>query len=355
MEFLEVTFNRHGTCKLLCDTSLTLARSSPTRRYTGKIGLALVCTLATAVGCTTPSDEDEEGRGDDGITNEILRHLGPKTKKELLRICTHPGGRKKSPRMAHSDGDPYPEGGKDKKLLGNYMPITLISNVSKLLEVEVGEDVDDVVGRRPPATAPPGGVLSSVLRIPTLATPGQEGAMVCPTVPTSGRRNSPVTRSSRSTEAYRDRSVAIAARPRLTHTSYGLATGASRPVPSPHRNHQPMPPNHHLSAAPTSGAQQSDAWRATRRRTPRGTSRCGAHVSASSPPRAGLHIRSAIRPTTDDVVGGLASARTRAARLRPGVSRSRGRTTTTTAAGAHDPGRNDTLLAESRATPPPLP
>ena len=36
-EFLEVTFSRHGTCKLLYDTSLALARSSPTRRYTGSI------------------------------------------------------------------------------------------------------------------------------------------------------------------------------------------------------------------------------------------------------------------------------------------------------------------------------
>ena len=34
-EFLEVTFSRHGTCRLLYDTSLALARSSPTRRYTG--------------------------------------------------------------------------------------------------------------------------------------------------------------------------------------------------------------------------------------------------------------------------------------------------------------------------------
>ena len=34
-EFLELTFSRHGTCKLLYDTSLALARSSPTRRYTG--------------------------------------------------------------------------------------------------------------------------------------------------------------------------------------------------------------------------------------------------------------------------------------------------------------------------------
>ena len=35
VEFPEVTFSRHGTCKLLYDTSLALARSSPTRRYTG--------------------------------------------------------------------------------------------------------------------------------------------------------------------------------------------------------------------------------------------------------------------------------------------------------------------------------
>ena len=35
VEFLELTFSRHDTCKLFCDTSLALARSSPTRRYTG--------------------------------------------------------------------------------------------------------------------------------------------------------------------------------------------------------------------------------------------------------------------------------------------------------------------------------
>ena len=37
MEFLELTFSRHDTCNLLCDTSLALARSSPTRRYTGTL------------------------------------------------------------------------------------------------------------------------------------------------------------------------------------------------------------------------------------------------------------------------------------------------------------------------------
>ena len=45
VEFLEITFSRHDTCKLLCDTSLALARSSPTRRYTGKeIGKSVVRT-----------------------------------------------------------------------------------------------------------------------------------------------------------------------------------------------------------------------------------------------------------------------------------------------------------------------
>ena len=35
VEFLELTFSRHDTCNLLCDTSLALARFSPTRRYAG--------------------------------------------------------------------------------------------------------------------------------------------------------------------------------------------------------------------------------------------------------------------------------------------------------------------------------
>ena len=44
MELLEVTFSRHGTCKLLCDTSLALASSSPTRLYTGNMhAICLLC------------------------------------------------------------------------------------------------------------------------------------------------------------------------------------------------------------------------------------------------------------------------------------------------------------------------
>ena len=34
-------YSRHGTCKLLYDTSLALARSSPTRRYTGNMQLGV--------------------------------------------------------------------------------------------------------------------------------------------------------------------------------------------------------------------------------------------------------------------------------------------------------------------------
>ena len=41
VEFLEVTFSRYDTCKLLYDTSLALARSSPTRRYTGFLRILL--------------------------------------------------------------------------------------------------------------------------------------------------------------------------------------------------------------------------------------------------------------------------------------------------------------------------
>ena len=36
VEFLEIVFSRHDKCKLLSDTSLALARSSPTMRYTGQ-------------------------------------------------------------------------------------------------------------------------------------------------------------------------------------------------------------------------------------------------------------------------------------------------------------------------------
>ena len=42
MEFLELTFSRHDTCNLLCDTSLALARASPTWRYSGSYRLAVI-------------------------------------------------------------------------------------------------------------------------------------------------------------------------------------------------------------------------------------------------------------------------------------------------------------------------
>ena len=38
---VEFLFSRHDTCKLLCDTSRTFARSSPTRRYTGNVAMRM--------------------------------------------------------------------------------------------------------------------------------------------------------------------------------------------------------------------------------------------------------------------------------------------------------------------------
>ena len=123
---------------------------------------------------------------------------------------------------------------------------------------------------------------------------------------------------------YRDRSAATAARPRSTRTSCGRATGASRPSTFTASDAAQPPP---ARAAPTSGAQRPDAWCATRRRTPHGTSRCGARASAElASTRWAAYLVS--HPTYDETTWWRpwppASARTRAVRLRPGVSRSRG-------------------------------
>ena len=80
MEFLELTFSRHDTCNLLCDTSLALARFSPTRRYTGLYRLGLTQPASQRSLATTALREVEgrawsareprrqggrEGRGDE--------------------------------------------------------------------------------------------------------------------------------------------------------------------------------------------------------------------------------------------------------------------------------------------------
>ena len=132
------------------------------------------------------------------------------------------------------------------------------------------------------------------------------------------------TRKSSANTNYRDRSAATAARPRSTRTSCGRATGASRPSTSTASDAAQPPP---ARAAPTSGAQRPDAWCATRRRTPHGMSRCGARASVElASTRWAAYLVS--HPTYDETTCWRpwppASARTRAVRLRPGVSRSRG-------------------------------
>lgn len=73
--------------------------------------------------------------GPDGITNEMLRHLGPKMKEELLRIINLSWKTGEVPREWRvATVIPIPKAKKDKKLLGSYRPIALTSNVSKLTE-----------------------------------------------------------------------------------------------------------------------------------------------------------------------------------------------------------------------------
>ena len=124
------------------------------------------------------------------------------------------------------------------------------------------------------------------------------------------------------------------------------------PVPPPHRT----PPNHHLP-----GLRQH--------RVPSvpmpGVRRGGGHPTAchaampvprwSSPPRAGLHIRSAIRPTTRRRGGGLGRrlplVLTRAVWLRPGVSRSRGDNNNNNNNSQDEPSRTPHKAMPSRAEP----
>ena len=72
--------------------------------------------------------------GPDKITNEIIKHLGPKAKKILLEIVNKSwksGQVPQSWREAHMV--PIHKKGKDKTNTGSYRPISLTSCVEKLL------------------------------------------------------------------------------------------------------------------------------------------------------------------------------------------------------------------------------
>ena len=122
--------------------------------------------------------------------------------------------------------------------------------------------------------------------------------------------------------SWRGRSAGTAARPRWTPTSCGLVTGASRPSSCTGSvAAKPTP----AQAVPTSGAQRPDAWCATRRRTPRGMSRCGARASALAAHASTRWATSMVdHPTYEERWPWPPATHTRAGRLRPSVSRGRG-------------------------------
>ena len=79
--------------------------------------------------------KQKKAPGPDGITNEMLKHLGPGTKRLLLSIFnqswftgTVPTGWKEAQMR------PIPKKGKDKRDPTSYRPISLLSCVGKLLE-----------------------------------------------------------------------------------------------------------------------------------------------------------------------------------------------------------------------------
>ena len=87
--------------------------------------------------------------GPDGITNEMLRHLGAGSKAELLRIFNSSWRSADVPKeWREATVIPIPKAGKDKKLLGNYRPIALTSNTSKLLERMILARLSHIVENR---------------------------------------------------------------------------------------------------------------------------------------------------------------------------------------------------------------
>ena len=73
--------------------------------------------------------------GPDGVTNEMLRHLGPQAKEELLQAINLSWKTGEVPReWRTATVVPIPKAGKNKRLLGSYRPIALTSTLGKLME-----------------------------------------------------------------------------------------------------------------------------------------------------------------------------------------------------------------------------
>ena len=73
--------------------------------------------------------------GPDGITNEMLKHLGPVARAALLRLINSSWREGSVPQeWRRATIVPIPKAGKDKRLVGSYRPIALTSHLSKLME-----------------------------------------------------------------------------------------------------------------------------------------------------------------------------------------------------------------------------
>ena len=79
--------------------------------------------------------KQKKASGPDGITNEMLKHLGPGAKHFMLRICNQSWSTGTVPTILEKAVKrPFPKKGKDKLDPSSYCPIGLLSCVGKLLE-----------------------------------------------------------------------------------------------------------------------------------------------------------------------------------------------------------------------------
>ena len=79
--------------------------------------------------------KQKKAPGPDGITNEMLKHLGPGAKRTLLRIYNQSWSTGTVPTIwKEAVIRPIPKKGKDKRDPSSYRPISLLSCVGKLLE-----------------------------------------------------------------------------------------------------------------------------------------------------------------------------------------------------------------------------
>ena len=97
-------------------------------------------------GCCSPFTEEELSKairklqlrkspGPDGISNEMIKHLGPRARTALLHLCNASWEQGVVPReWRTATVVPIPKTSKDKRLLTSYRPIALTSCVSKLAE-----------------------------------------------------------------------------------------------------------------------------------------------------------------------------------------------------------------------------